>query len=214
MAQRAQVDDRRARAKLRKVTPVAERAAKRARSDAARQSRTRAQKGIRAELNLPASEIRARLRIVRKGGGAIVDVRASYAPVPAHKFNAWRYVARQAGRLVRETARVARFASRGTAGLYVRFYRNRAPLHFPRAFRSNKIGGGKVFVQRKLPSTKHSRGRPAHWVPNLPLEAITGPSPHQAFADGLNVYAEHGRAAYRRRLEYWLDEYARRAQLK
>jgi len=208
-ARMIRIDDSRARAKLGRVTDVADKAARRARIDAAQQSRTQARRAIGLDLNLPAAEIRRRLKVVRNGGGATVDVRASYAPVPAHKFRGWRYVATRRGRRVTETQRVTRLTARGAGGLFVRFYRSRPRLHFPRAFRI-----GQTFVQRAIPGTRRTAGRPATSSPNLPLEPIMGPSPHQAFREGIEETARHGADAYQRRVRYWLDEYQRRAGLR
>ena len=184
--------------KLRRTVSAAQKAQRNAARDAARQTRTQAGRMATETLNIKRAEL---TRKSRRGkapldkpkpsrGGKSWDLRIAYAQIPAHRFSGWRYTHRRRGRLFRETATRATFAKQGRGGLTVRFGKRRGALTFAKAFRTPSVGGGTPFIQRK--------GRSRY-----PLEAIKGPSVHSALKKRVPELVAHGRAALKRRGEYW-----------
>jgi hypothetical protein len=176
--------------KVDKAGKAVVKAQRRAKRDAAKQTRTAMSRDVGKTINLPSRRIKDKITIRRRRNGDEQQVRTAYAPVPAHQFTGWSYTHRTGGRLARETARRSTLASRGNVGLRVRFTKGRQPIEFPRAFRTTKIGSGRVFIQRA--------GRERY-----PLEAITGPNPHGIVDENSREYADKGAVVYRRRLAYW-----------
>lgn len=196
----AVVDTRGLTRTLRRAGGAVVKAQRKAKRDAAKQTRTAMTRDTIQKLNLLAKRVRDRIRVIKKRSGDRQEVRTSYGRVPAHHFKGWTYTRGIAGRVVRETAKVSWLGgSKDSAfALKVVFERGRPALTFPKAFRQPSIGHGRLFLQRK---------RSARY----PVEPITGPSPHSVVYEHLPKYRKVGREAYVRRLRYWRDVELKRA---
>lgn len=202
------IDDAGFRTKMAAVSKaVQNRVRVKAANDAATQTRNNAARQIGTVLNLRAANIKKRLSVGRASKQQLVfisEVRGEYEMLGAQNFIGWRYAGRQRGRNIISTAKVTRFAkARGKRGLYVRFYKDEPPMHFSIAF---PLKGGNFF-QRVEPSTRKSAKA---WSLNMPIERIVGPSVWGEFGAELDEHVRFGRAAYRKRLEYWIDHEIRR----
>lgn len=176
----------------------------RAARDAGKQVRTAVKREIGKELNLYSAEIASRLSVT--ANQETVEFRVRYKRIPAHHYKGARY--RRAygekgvrteyvGRRTSLTRRRKDFAE--TAGLTVKFTRGKAAERFPKAFRQQSLGEGRVFFQRKSED----------W---MPIISIVGPTPHGIAEESFKNYAELGKEAYIQRLNYWGRKAIEKAQ--
>ena len=197
--------------KLRRTVSAAQKAQRNAARDASRQTRTKAGRMATETLNIKRAEL---IRKSRRGkapldkpkpsqGGNAWDLRIHSAEIPAHRFTGWKYrnVIRGRGltvhggkgesRLLTFTKRRASAHFQTQTGLVVQFKKGENALVFNRAFQTPSVGFGRVFIQRK-PGAKRYK-----------TEAIRGPRIYTVLKKRLPELIHHGRAALKRRGEYW-----------
>jgi hypothetical protein len=202
------VDTREFERRMKRLTDVALNNARiQASHDAANQTKTKASRLIGQDINLPAAKIKEKLvaKAIRGAKHTYYELRVSYKQIGAQGFAGWKWtdISRRLGMKIVRTSKdqigsVSRIG-KGKGGLVVKFYKKQAPLHFSTAF---PMRGGNFF-RRVKPSTAKSAKA---WSLNMPIERIAGPSVHGAMEDVFPRVVEDGRAAYRRRLSYWIGQ--------
>lgn len=159
-------EHRKLSAELRRDAVRLRRGAARAINRTAITARNEAAKEIRKTLNVKASKIKGRLKLIKANANKLEGaVQSHYKPLRVSDFNGMRQTRK---------------------GVTVRLRKDKPRKLFKGAFIATMRSGHRGAFIRVPPGSRRTRGRPATSSPNLPIKELLGPNDQTIFGEHLD----------------------------